>query len=145
MIILDTNVLSEGMRAKPNPAVMNWLGSLSSLEFWITTITVAEIRFGLACLPDSRRRDDLGARFNALQRRSFPDRILSFDLRAAERYGLLMAQRRALGRPMSSPDGQIAAIASVHDAVLATRNTSDFEACGLSLFNPWNAAPGGGV
>jgi predicted nucleic acid-binding protein len=140
VIILDTNVLSEGMRANPDPAVMGWLGALSPLEFWITTITVAEIRFGLACLPDGRQRDDLGNRFEALQRRSFPDRILSFDLPAAERYGRLMAQRRALGRPMSPLDGQIAAIASIHHAALATRNTDDFEACGLSLINPWSTA-----
>lgn len=145
MIIFDTNVLSESMRAEPDSAVMGWLGSLPPLEIWTTTITVAEIRFGLSCMPDGRRRDDLGDRFDVLQRRSFPDRILSFDLPAAERYGRLMARRRALGRPMSPLDGQIAAIASVHDAIVATRNVQDFEACGLSLINPWKTADGAGA
>lgn len=134
MIVLDTNVASHLMGNDP-PAVA-WLSRQPPHDIFMTTVTRAEIRFGIACLPRGRRRDSLAAAADVLFE-SMADRVLSFDNQAADEYGALLAARLAAGRPMGHEDAQIAAVARSRRAVLATRNVKDFEDCGLAIVNPW--------
>lgn len=135
MIILDTNVLSEFMRAVPNPVVMDWVGQQETSELFTTTITQAEIYYGLALLPIGKRRSDMERAARLMFEQDFQDRILTFDSGAAVEYA---AFRRLLGKPIAQADAQIAAIARANRAVLATRNISDFSDCQLVLVNPWD-------
>lgn len=139
MILLDTNVISELMRPVPEAAVVAWLNSQDASRLALSTISIAEISYGVQCLQDSLRRRLLSERFDQLLRRGFAYRILDFDQSAARIYGEIMAHRRAIGRPVSVLDAQIAAIARTHHLAIATRNTSDFEETGLELINPWAA------
>jgi toxin FitB len=136
MIVLDTNVISEALRPIPDPTVLSWLSAVHSPELWTTTIVVAELFSGLDKMPVGRRQKDLREKMEILAKNLFAGRILSFDPPAAYRYGSILANRYASGRPINSLDTQIAAIASVHNAALATRNTRDFEQCGIKLINP---------
>jgi predicted nucleic acid-binding protein len=138
MILLDTNVISELMKPEPNAKVLDWLDLQDSNLLLISTITVAEIRYGLNAMPKGQRHIRLEKAFNQALRQAFTGRILPFCLDAANRYGEMMATRKADGHPLSIADGQIAAIAHVHHCVLATRNTKDFLNCGLSLLNPFH-------
>lgn len=137
MILLDTNVVSAVMARKPEPNVIRWMDLQPTEDLSLSAVTVAEVRFGLAILPDGQRRRDLEQRFDRFLARGFAHRILPFDREAARLYGDLMARRRRLGRPMSALDGQIAAIARTYDAALATRNRRDFEECDLELIDPF--------
>lgn len=137
MIILNTNVLSEFMRDIPNSVVMDWIGKQETSELFITTITQAEMYYGLALLPVGRRRNELERAVGQVFDQDFPQRILSFDSVAAIAYGRLAALRRQSGKPISQADAQIAAIAQVQNAVLATGNIGDFSDCRLALVNPW--------
>ncbi len=138
MIILDTNVISEAMQPVPSPRVLQWLTeSRISGEVFTTTITMAEILYGVALLPKGKRRDRLKAEAEAVFVVDFRNRILPFDEAAAQAFAEIAAARRAQGRPMAEMDGQIAAITRTHHAALATRNVADFEDCGLRLINPW--------
>jgi predicted nucleic acid-binding protein len=138
VIVLDTNVVSELMAPAPSGAVLAWLSSQSVLdELFITTITVAEILYGVELLPKGKRRARLLRESEAMFAEDFAARILSFDEPAARLFAPMVAARRAQGRPVSVLDGQIAAISRAHTATLATRNTADFEGCGVRLFNPW--------
>lgn len=139
MILLDTNVVSEAMRPAPEPAVIDWLNGQDSSRIALSTISIAEISYGLQCLADGQRKRMLADRFEQLLRRGFAHRILGFDESAALAYGELMAHRRSIGRPMSVLDGQIAAIARSRGFALATRDTSDFESIAVDLVNPWTA------
>jgi toxin FitB len=136
-MILDTNVVSEVMAQVPDSNVLRWLNGQDTEGLYLSTITLAEIRFGLAALPAGRRRRDLEARFERFVSLGFASRILVFDEPAAGQYGELMAHRRRIGRPMSALDGQIAAIAKMHSFAVVTRNLTDFEECGLDLVNPF--------
>jgi predicted nucleic acid-binding protein len=138
MIILDTNVLSELMRPRPLASVVEWLGCHPVSDLFITTITQAEVLFGLELLP-RRRRTALVETAEAMFEEDFAERILPFDSAAARVFPRIAAARRALGRPMAQSDAQIAAIARSRDAFLATRNTRDFEHCELTVLNPWRA------
>ncbi len=138
MIILDTDVISELMRAKPEPVVVDWFRVRSLLEMATTTINLAEIRRGLARLPFGRRRRDLEVTFNSLAARGFANRVLDFDASAADAYGDLAVERERAGRPMEGLDGLIAAIAKSRGLPIATRNVDDFAECGIDLINPWN-------
>ena len=138
MILLDTNVVSEIMRPEPALAVINWLNAADAGALYLSTISVAEIEFGIALLPMGQRRDGLRQRFEAFLARAFAFRMLPFDEPAARAYGPIMGIRRRGGRPMSVPDGQIAAIAHSRGAAVATRNQVDFTDCGVQLVNPWN-------
>jgi predicted nucleic acid-binding protein len=135
MILLDTNVVSEVMAPTPNEPVLEWLDQRETETLYISTVTIAEIEYGLAALPDGRRRRTLSDRFERFLTLGFAQRVLPFDETAARLYGRLMGRRRKLGRPMSVLDGQIAAIAKAHRLALATRNVRDFEECGLEIFN----------
>ena len=139
MILLDTNIVSETMRPRPDHTVIAWLNQLETTSLFISTITVAEIEYGLALLADGERKTDLEGRFQRYITEGFTERVLSFDIAAADEYGTVMATRRSTGRPMSSLDGQIAAIARAHGFTLATQNEKDFEACGIEVVNPFTA------
>ena len=139
MILLDTNVVSEVMRVAPSPAVLAWLNEQDSTTLFVSTVTIAEIEYGLRVLPDGKRRVGVRDRFEQFLAQAFAGRIRDFDQDAARSYGDVMGGRREIGRPMSVPDGQIAAIARSCGCAVATRNVADFEGCGLSLVNPFGA------
>jgi predicted nucleic acid-binding protein len=137
MILLDTNIISEMM--KPNPAVnvSTWLDQQEIIQLFITTITIAEISYGLAALPNGQRRTFLEEAFNKAILEAFKYRILNFDEPAAHLYGRIMGQRKKQGRPLSIPDGQILAIACSQKSLIATRNIQDFIDSGADLINPF--------
>lgn len=137
MIVLDTNVVSELMKTAPSSRVLGWLNSKATSDLFLTAITVGEIEFGLRSLPAGRRRRLLRNKFEQFTARGFDGRMLVFDETAARTYGDIMASRRERGRPISVPDGQIAAIARVNGFIIATRNTADFKDCGVDLVNPF--------
>ena len=137
MIILDTNVVSEFMTSPPDAAVLNWLNAQETTSLYLSTITIAEIGFGLNVMPPGKRRRLLRERFEQFIATAFDQRILSFDQDAARIYGEILGHRREIGRPMSNFDGQIAAIARSRDFGLATRNVKDFEECQILLVNPF--------
>jgi toxin FitB len=137
VILLDTDVVSAVMKPTPVEAVVGWLDGQVTADLYLSTVTVAEIGFGLRALPAGKRRRDLEDRFERFLARGFEQRILAFDLPAAHLYAELMARRRELGRPMSALDGQIAAIARSHAFALATGNVQDFEECGLEILDPF--------
>lgn len=139
MILLDTNVVSAVMKPVPERAVVDWLNGEESSGLYFSAVSLAEIHFGLRMLPEGRRRRDLEDRLQRFIARGFERRMLSFDEKAASLYGELMAHRRAIGRPISSLDGQIAAIARTHRFAVATGNVRDFEECGLRIVNPFLA------
>lgn len=139
MLLLDTNVVSELMRPQPNPRVLGWVAAQPLFEMAIATITVMEVRFGIALLPWSNRRTDLDARFRQFLAQGFSGRVLPFDEAAADACADIRAQRRQMGNPITTEDGMIAAIARVHGAPVATRDVRGFEGCGLTLVNPWDA------
>lgn len=139
MIILDTNVISEMMRAEPNPDVVAWLDEIPRGEIWTTTITVGEIAAGIALLPAGARRNRLAEAFQ-LALDGFEERILSFTTAIALEYGAVIAARTAAGTPISIADAQIAAIAAVSGGTLATRNLTDFVGTGIDLASPWDTA-----
>jgi len=138
MIILDTNVLSELTKPAASPHVTQWIRSRGSTrELYLTTITVAEVLFGVELLPKGKRRESLLADAEATFTADFAGRILPFDEAAARSFPAIAFIRRVRGRPISLFDAQIAAIAKANNAILATRNTADFEGCGIHLANPW--------
>ncbi len=138
MIVIDTNVISEVMRRAPAPDVVAWLDHQATEDLYITTVTIAEIAYGLRALPNGARRRDLSKRFAAFLARGFEDRVLSFDQHAANEYADIMGHRKEIGRPMGILDGQIAAITRCRGMRLATRNIRDFEECGVEVVNPFN-------
>lgn len=137
MIIVDTNVISELLRPAPAKQVETWLSAQDGANLYFTTIGEAELRHGVAILPSGKRRTSLIRAIEGILEEDFRDRILSFDRPAASAYAAIASERRALGRPISQFDCQIAAIARAHGASVATRNTDDYESCGLELLNPW--------
>src|SRR5579864_108376 len=137
MIILDTNVLSEVMRPAPSARVLDWLAKESALSVFTTTIAMAEILYGIELLPKGRRRAALASAAEAMFEEDFAGRILPFDSDAARVFPKIAGARRASGRPITQLDAQIAAIAQSRGAAIATRNTSDFEECGVMVVNPW--------
>lgn len=137
MIILDTNVVSEFMRSEPHPGVIAWADSIPRGELWITTITVAELAAGVALLPTGARKLQLGEDLQQMLN-AFDGRVLAFTTGAAPHYGGVVAARTRIGRPVSVPDAEIAAIAIEAGAAVATRNTLDFEGVGIDLIDPWS-------
>jgi predicted nucleic acid-binding protein len=136
--ILDTNVFSEPMRPSPSASVMGWLSRKpEDGHFFITSITVAEILFGIEHLPKGKRRDRILGEAEATFAEDFEGRVLPFDEDAARAFPAIAGIRRSHGRPIAEFDAQIAAIAHSRGAILATRNTADFEGCGIRLVNPW--------
>lgn len=137
MIILDTNVVSELMRAEPDLRVLNWIRRQNKAQLYLTALTVAEICRGLALLPNGKRRLYLEQAFEDFLDKGFHQRILPFTVETSRVYAPIYRARVKAGFWVGELDLLIAAIAREQDAKLATRNTSDFEACGLRLVNPW--------
>lgn len=137
MIIVDTNVVAEVMRASPSPAVIAWFNVQDSASLFLTAISVGEIRYGIRIMPKGQRRQTIEQGFDQILATAFAGRILAFDEHAAAHYGEVMAHRKELGRPLSVADGQIAALASLHGFAVATRNVRDFLDCGIELINPF--------
>ena len=140
MIILDTNVISELLRPAPEPKVEHWLSAQDGLNIYLTSISEAELRYGLAVMGNGKRRAALVDAVDRILREDLAGRILPFDSDAAQSYATIAAARRAAGRPIAQADCQIASIAHSRGASVATRNTPDFEGCEIDLMNPWTAA-----
>jgi predicted nucleic acid-binding protein len=140
MIVFDTNVISETMRPAPEPAVLSWIHSIPRREIWTCTVVLAELFSGVDLMAAGKRQQLLREKMEQLVPALFLNQIFLFDLAAARAYGPILAARRATGRPIDQFDAQIAAIAKANGATLVTRNTPDFEDCGIQLVNPWQAA-----
>jgi predicted nucleic acid-binding protein len=137
MIVLDTNILSETLRVEPADSVARWMGAQHAANLFTTAISQAEILRGIALMSPGRRRAFLEKSAAGIFAEDFAGRILAFDSLAAEAFAEIAAGRRKLGRPISVFDAQIAAIALIHNAAVATRNVNDFAACGINIINPW--------
>ena len=137
MIVLDTNVVSEPIKPKGNPAVQAWLDQQLAETLYLTATSLSELLVGIEILPDGKRKEGLGAALAELLAGLFESRILPFDQQAAMAYGPLVGRARADGRIITVADGQIAAIAAVHGFTVATRDTEPFEAAGVPVVNPW--------
>jgi hypothetical protein len=137
MILLDTNIVSENLRPRPNPAVISWVDSQPAESLYICTPVLAELRFGLEKLAPGQRKNVLQAAIDRIENDYFRGRILIFDINASAEYGRLAARRQRIGRPIQQMDGLIAAIASIHRLTLVTRDTRDFADLGLELINPF--------
>lgn len=141
MIVLDTNVVSEMMKAVPSPAVLSWMNGQDASRLFLTAVTVGEIRYGMRVLPEGKRRRSLEEGFERILAEGFAGRILAFDEAAAQRYGEVMGQRKEIGRPLAILDGQIASIAWSNGYAVATRNVQDFLECGVEVVNPFGSSP----
>jgi hypothetical protein len=137
VIILDTNVLSELMKAAPAASVTEWVARQPASRLFITAVTQAEILYGIGLFPKGRRRDSIATAAKAMFDEDFTGRILAFNSDAATAYADITVVRRNMGRPIAQFDAQIAAIARSTGAALATRNIDDFEGCEIELINPW--------
>jgi predicted nucleic acid-binding protein len=137
MIIIDTNVVAELMKASPAGEVVSWMNDQEASTLFLTTITLGEIGYGLEILPQGKRRLQLEQGFERVIAEAFTGRILAFDEEAARLYGVMMGSRRAIGRPLSILDGQIASIARARGCAVATRNVRDFVECGVDILNPF--------
>lgn len=139
MILLDTNVVSEPLRLAPEGRVIEWIDAQAMETLFLSAITVAELRAGVAMLPAGKRRAGLQ---DALETRVLPlfaGRVLSFDMACTQVYATLIAKARAAGLAIAAADGYIAAIAATHGLAVATRDTGPFEAAGVAVINPWRA------
>lgn len=137
MILLDTNVVSEALRPKPSQVVAAWMDSNDETSLFLCTPVLAELRYGIERLSRGARRTFLHATIDRIQDEGFRNRILSFDLPAANEYGRLVARREQLGQPINTIDAQVAAIASVNRFTIATRNLPHFDHLGVELINPF--------
>ena len=136
MILLDTNVVSEAMKPEPAPSVRAWLDAQAAETLFLSSVTVAELMFGIGALPKGRRKNKLTAALDGVLD-LFADRILPFDTRAARRYAEVALGARAAGKGFPTPDGYIAAIAAAQDFAVVSRDTSAFAAAGLVVIDPW--------
>jgi hypothetical protein len=139
MILLDTNVVSEPMRQRPYLHVQDWLDAQAAETLWLSTISLSELLLGIESLPAGRRRNGLAAVLERQIVSLFEDRIIPFDVGAAEAYAKVVTLARAKGCTISVADGQIAAIASSRNLTIASRDEVPFHAAGLAVINPWTA------
>ena len=139
MIVLDTNVVSEAMKPSAHPAVSSWLNAQVAETLYLSSVTLAELLYGIGTLPEGRRKNALASTLDGLLE-LFGSRVLPFDAEAARCYAQLAMQARAAGKGFPTPDGYIAAIAVAHGFAVATRDTSPFEAAGVPVINPWEDA-----
>lgn len=138
MIVLDTNVLSELLRAEPDARVMAWIAAQPVDLLFTTAITQGEMLYGVHRLPHGARRERLHGDIEAIFTTDMVGRVLAYDGHAAAAHAALAAERQSMGRPVSQSDAMIAGIVRAHGACLATRNVRDFEACGIALIDPWH-------
>lgn len=139
MILLDTNVLSELMRPEPAEPVLAWMRLQSAAELYVSSISYAEIAYGIDLLPEGKRRRALAEQAKGMFTEDFAGRMLSFDPAAASIYAVIAGGRRRAGNPIHPVDAMIAAIARTHGAAIATRDR-DLQGCGVPMVNPWEAA-----
>ena len=137
MIVLDTNTISEFLKPVPSEIVVGWLSAQEPLEVFITAITQAEVLYGIESLPAGKRKFSLTTAVERVFVERFSGRILAFNEEAARSYAKILRGRAAVGRPILPLDAMIAAIAHSRSAAVATRNTKDFEGCGVRVINPW--------
>lgn len=137
MILLDTNVVSEAMKPEPHPAVRAWLNDQVIETLYLSSVTLAELLFGVAALPAGKRKDKLAFAVDGLLG-LFRDRIVPFDTEAARRYAELAVLAKANGRGFPTPDGYIAAIAAARGFIVASRDRAPFDAAGVPIINPWD-------
>ncbi len=137
MNVLDTNVISELIRPAPNESVVGWVDRQRSSQTYITSITLAELLYGVGRLPDGRRKRNLAEQIEAMVNDDFDGRVLAFDETAAVHYADIVIQRERLGRPIGMADAQIAAICRSHGSSIATRNVDDFTDTSVTIVNPW--------
>ena len=137
MIVLDTNVISEPLRPAAESRVIEWIDAQPIETLYLSAITVAELRFGVAALPAGKRRDSLQESLEKQALPLFAGRVLAFDMSASHSYGELMAKARTSGLAIGTADGYIAAIAAANGMMVATRDASPFEAVGVGVINPW--------
>lgn len=138
MIVLDTNVISEAMKPEPDVAVRAWLNEQAAETLYVSSVTLAELLFGIAALPTGKRKNLLANALDGLTG-LFEGRILPFDVDAARHYAQLACAARKAGRGFPTPDGYIAAIAVSRGFIVASRDTSPYEAGGLQVINPWTS------
>lgn len=137
MIVVDTNAVSELLRPAPDERVLGWFAAQPRATLFTTTVTRAEILYGLRLLPGGKRRRGLEQAVLAVFNDDFVNRVLGFDVHAADAYAEIAASRQAAGRPISQFDAMIAAMARSRGAALATRNVRDFADCGVEIVDPW--------
>lgn len=140
MIVLDTNVISEAMKPEPHASVRVWLNNQLAETLFLSSVTLAELLFGIAALPDGKRKDLLSHALDGLLG-LFRDRILPFDTEAARRYADLAVMAKTSGRGFPTPDGYIAAIAASRGFSVASRDAAPYLAAGVPFINPWNQTP----
>ena len=138
MIVLDTNVVSEAMKPEPDPALKAWLNQQSAETLYLSSVTLAELLFGIAALPDGKRKDMLSEAMDGLMQ-LFKERVLPFDTDAARKYADLAVTARTAGRGFPVPDGYIAAIAASQGYQVASRDMAPFEAANVDVINPWES------
>jgi predicted nucleic acid-binding protein len=138
MIVLDTNVVSEAMKPEPHAAVRAWLNDQAAETLYLSSVTLAELLFGVAALPSGKRKELLAKALDGLIE-LFKDRMLPFDTHAARHYARLAVTARGAGRGFPTPDGYIAAIAASRGFIVASRATAPYEAAGVVVINPWEA------
>ncbi len=136
MIVLDTNVISEAMKPEPHPSVLAWLNDQAAETLYLSSVTLAEMLFGIAALPAGKRKDRLAQALDGLTG-LFRDRVLPFDVDAARHYANLAVAARAGGRGFPTPDGYIAAIAASRGFIVASRDTAPYKAANVTVINPW--------
>ena len=136
MILLDTNVVSEAMKPAPDDTVRVWLDEQAAETLFLSSVTIAELMFGIGALPDGKRKDRLTEALDGVME-LFADRVLPFDVGAARQYAELAVKARAAGKGFPTPDGYIAAIAAAKGFVVATRDTSAFDAANVEVIDPW--------
>ena len=136
MIVLDTNVVSEAMKPEPHPHVRAWLNDQAAETLYLSSVTLAELLFGIAALPVGKRKDMLAQALDGLMG-LFRDRVLPFDADAARCYAELAMTAKSGGRGFPTPDGYIAAMAASRGFIVASRDTAPYEAAGVSVINPW--------
>jgi predicted nucleic acid-binding protein len=141
MIVLDTNVVSEPMRAQGSAAVTAWLDQQHADTLYLTATSLSELLVGIEILPAGKRKDGLDSALVDLLGRLFGSRILPFDKAAAVAYAPIIGRARDAGQSISVADGQIAAIATVHGFTIATRDAAPFKTAGVPVVNPWVLGP----
>jgi hypothetical protein len=138
MILLDTNIISEALKAAGDERVLAWMDAQMIETLFLSTISLAELRFGIAALTEGKRRDMLHSTLEQRVLPIFSGRILPFNEAASQSYAILRSRARSFGLAIATADGYIAAIASTNGLAVATRDTSPFDAAGLKVINPWN-------
>lgn len=139
MILLDTNLVSEPWKPRPDPHVVAWIDAQAVETLYLSAVTVAELRFGIAAMPAGKRRKILHERLEEELLPLFARRVLAFDLEASRAYADLMSKAKAVGQAINMADGYIAAVAAARGLSVASRDVAPFHAAGIPVINPWAA------